>query len=566
MAASDSPAETTEAEPAAASYPAAGAEPREADTTSVDSTDHTLAYLRILRRKQHREDAKSTLYAIYCVVIMCAVWVVPYLVAAARAAQEGGPDGELAQRAVAALPASLTALLAMVMLSAARTARWRGPVRLDEAAVSWLLPHPVRRAALLLPSLRRSALFSLSAGTAIGGMAGFALQALTEGAWWTTTLAGLWAGAVTGLSCTSLGALVQRHQERLTGHAARWFTVAGCGVLLLTLLAGAAVVWQNPALSWVLLFSGPWGWALMPLAAAAGLAGGWAVLVGTGLSSALLAVAAPLALRTAPAVPARVLRLHALLSFKATAALYAMDVRGARAVARSVSARRTWRTLRLPPPQRRWLLVPWRDLTALLRSPSQLVSALVWALGSAMLLRLSAAVTGELSVLVMFLALTSCYTAASRAAVGARLDGEDRRRSDGLPWPPAALALRHAVVPCALVAVEVLGGVMACAALWGSVPGGALLLAGVPTFVVAALITAYRGDVPPHMLIGTDTAMGNTSALNVLMWRGRGPLVVIGFAAPAYLMPSATAMALGWLALVTVASGWWAYRVAARTT
>lgn len=561
MSASGSRLEADQAEGGTDAHPQDGEED-ERDAPPVDSTAHTLAYLRILRRTQHRTDAKNTLYAAYCAVILCAVWVVPYLAAAASAAQQGGPSGELALRMLAATPASLAALLAVVMLSAARTACWRGPVRLDEAAVSWLLPHVVRRAPLLLPSLRRSALFAASTGAAVGGMAGFALQALTAGAWWTTTLAGLWAGAATGASCTALGVLVQRRQERATRRGTRWWLAARGGALFLVLLAVAAAIWESTTLSWLLLLSGPWGWSLLPLATASGLASGWVALAGCVLTSATLGFAVPGVLRAARTVPTRVLRLQARLSIKATAALYTLDLRGARAIARSVYERRAWRGWRLPPPRRRWLLVPWRDLTALLRSPSQLTSALLRAGASAVLLRLSAESTDELSTLAGLVALVVGYSAAVRAAVAARLDGEDARRSSQLPWRHGTLALWHAVVPCLLVGVGALSGVTVSGAVWGAEPSGALLLAGVPAFVAAALVTTYQGDLPPHTLIGTDTAMGNTGALNALVWRGRGPLVVLGSAAPVYLMPLPALVALGWLAVVTGGALWWVRRVA----
>ena len=83
--------------------------------------------------------------------------------------------------------------------------------------------------------------------------------------------------------------------------------------------------------------------------------------------------------------------------------------------------------------------------------------------------------------------------------------------------------------------------------------------------MAAALVTAYRGDLPPHLLVGTDTGVGNTAVFNVLAWRARGPLVVLGLAAPAYLPSFPALVALGWFAVVTVAAFWWVRRVATRT-
>lgn len=554
----------TESEPATAPE-TPDPETPDPEAPALDTTVYTLTYLRVLRREQHRADTKGTLYALYCAVVLCSMWLAPYLAAAAHAARPGGPDGELARRALAAVPGSLTAVLALVLLSAARTACWHGPVRLEEPAVSWLLPHPVRRTALLLPTLRRSTLFSASVGAAVGGMAGFALQALTAEAWWATTLAGLWAGVVAGLSGTALGVLVQRHQERATRTGARGWPLARCGVLLLVSLAVGSVLWQSTALSWVLLWSGPWGWALLPLTAAAGLAGGWVAVAGCLLTVGTLGGALPLVLRAAPAVPARVLRLQARLATRTTAALYALDLRGARTLARSVHERRVWRGLRVPAPRRRWLLVPWRDLTALLRSPSQVVSTLVRACAGVLLLRLAAQSTGSPSTLAALLALVCAGSAAQRAIVAARLDGEDPRRSVALPWRRGTLALWHAVTPSLLVGVGALTGVAVSAALGGVTTAQLLLLAGAPAFVAAALVTAYQGDMPPHLAIGTDTGLGNTGALNMLFWRCKGPLIVVGAMAAPYLTPFPAPGALVWIAVVTAGALGWVRRAATRS-
>lgn len=530
--------------------------------SAVDSTEFTLAYLRVLRRGQHRADTRQSLYVLYCVTVIGAMWAVPYLAAAAVAAQEQSLHGPLADRALAGLPPVLAALLAGVLLLSARAACWRGPVLLGEPAVAWLLPQPVSRARLLLPALRRTALVTGASGAVLGALAGFALQAVTSTPWWATTAAGLWCGGITALSCTALRGLVQRYQEHLTRAGAREFLVLRGGFALLAVLAGCAVAWELTTLGWVLLWAGPWGWPGLPLAAATGLLDGgqpvWVALAGVLLSGGCLTLLGWYAHRSTPAIPARVLRLQSRLAFQLTAALYAFDLGGARHLAHGVYQRRGRRVWRPPPPGARWLLVPWRDLLALLRAPGRFGSALLWAVAGVVAWRLAHEWTDELGVLAALLALAASYRAATRAALGAELEGTDPRRSGPLPWTHAQLASLHAVLPTVVVVVGVLAGAVGCAATGHGHPTTLALLAAVPSCVAAALVSAYRGGMPAHHLIGTETGFGNTAALNVLLWHSRGPLTLLSLTAPAYLLPLAWSLALGWLGATALGLLWWA--------
>ena len=529
---------------------------------AVDSTEFTLAYLRVLRRGQHRADTRQSLYVLYCVTVIGAIWAVPYLAAAAVAAQEQSLHGPVADRALAGLPPVLAVLLAGILLISARAACWRGPVLLGEPAVGWLVPQPVSRAKLLLPALRRTALITGAGGAVLGALAGFALQAVTSTPWWATTAAGLWCGGTTALGCTALRALVQRHQEHLTRAGAREFLVLRGGVVLLAVLAGCAAAWELTALGWLLLWAGPWGWPGLPLAAASGLLQDglpvWVAIAGVLLSGGCLALLGWYAYRATPAVPARVLRLQSRLAFQLTAALYAFDLGGARHLTHGVYQRRTRRVWRPPPPGTRWLLVPWRDLLALLRAPGRFGSALLWAVAGVLAWRLAREWTGELGVLATLLALAASYRAATRAALGAELTGTDPRRSGPLPWTHAQLASRHAVLPTVVLVVGILVGAGGCAVIGHGHPATLALLAAVPSCVAAALVSAYRGSMPAHQLIGTETGFGNTAALNVTLWHSRGPLTLLSLTAPVYLLPLAWPLVLGWLGVTALGLLWWA--------
>lgn len=358
---------------------------------------------------------------------------------------------------------------------------------------------------------------------------------------------------------------VQRRQQRLTRAGAREFTLLRAGVGLLAVSAGLVACarlapggpdWPATLLVW----SGPWAWPALPLTAAAGQFGGAAgwgtAAAGVLLSGATLALLGRWALRDAPRVPARVLRLQSTVAHQLTAALYSFDLGGARRLASGVYRRAPARW-RPEPPRTRWLLVPWRDLLALLRAPGRMTGTLVWALAATAVVRFAAETSGELRVLASALGLALLSRAAGRAAVGAELDGADPMRSGPLPWPRGRLALRHAPLPIAVLGLAVAAGTALLAVTTGPQPSTLTLLAAVPACTAAALAGAYRGQMPPHLLIGTDTAMGNTGALNVLLWHCRAPLVLLLLATPAYpLLPHP--YALLWFGALTAGLLWWA--------
>lgn len=65
-------------------------------------------------------------------------------------------------------------------------------------------------------------------------------------------------------------------------------------------------------------------------------------------------------------------------------------------------------------------------------------------------------------------------------------------------------------------------------ALGGAVrPGLVVLVGAVPAFVAAALVNSYRGVIPPHILVGTQTPMGGTAPLQTVVWYLRGPLAAL---------------------------------------
>lgn len=487
------------------------------------ATDDTaaLAYLRALRAGHRRAQLRRTAYTAYCVLLLGGIWGVPYLTAVVRAASGGDWHGETADRVLAYLPLAAPAALVVAVVAAASRARWRGPVLLDVATAHWLLPLPVGRAAVLRPRLARAAALAGAAGVAAGAVGGLVVHALGAGRLAAAVAAGAGAGGAAAVLGVAAGTAVQRH-----GRVARALAAP------LPLAALAA----------------------FPLLAAAGRVPAW---LGAGATAVVAAGTAALAMRTwrtAPGVPARVLRRQATAALRLTAALYAFDMRLARLVVRGAGGRSSrWR---LPPPRRRWLLVPWRDATALLRAPSHLGWAACWWLAALALGGWSDGVGYG-----MLAALVAGYLAAASLAEPARLDGDDARRAAPLPWPPGALALRHALLPAALLLAA-----GAPAAVWWDGRGTATLLAAVPALVAAALFSAFRGVVPARLLVGSESPLGNTGPLQALAWQLRGPLVVLGaLAVPplARFGGMGTAAAVAWtLAAGAAALAWTRYTAA----
>ena len=223
------------------------------------------------------------------------------------------------------------------------------------------------------------------------------------------------------------------------------------------------------------------------------------------LALALLAAAALAALacadRAAPGVPAAALRARARTLGAISAAALSMNTRGvATAYTAAGGARRA--RFRLPPPRQRELVVLWRDLLALLRSPARLVSAVLLALLATALI----AVAGHshpVSLVLVASGVSLGYLAAAWLCEGARLDADDPRRS----VPPLrfqTLAWWHAGVPCLvlLVAAGIQAAAVCVAA--GDLRPLALLAVTIPVLVGGALVNAFRGSFSPSLFVGVD--------------------------------------------------------------
>jgi hypothetical protein len=172
-------------------------------------------------------------------------------------------------------------------------------------------------------------------------------------------------------------------------------------------------------------------------------------------------------------------------------------------------------------------VLPWRDLLAIARAPARLAAAVTVAVAAAGLMILAARAR-HVSLVPVACALTLGYLAAAWLCEGARLDADDPRRSVPLPFRFASLAWWHGVVPgLVLLAAAGVPVVVACV-LAGDPRPLALLVVTVPVLVAGALLNVFRAPLTPELFMGFDTPVGNTAAINIVIWVAWGPVLSVG--------------------------------------
>jgi Family of unknown function (DUF6297) len=492
-----------------------------------DSTEPTISLLRELRRGRARRQAASAAYWIYVVALLVALYGGTQIASAFHDLRHPPPPSAQAPRILHAAPPALAALALLVLLLLLRDALWRGPVTLPQVTVDWLLDTPVDRGRLLRPRFRISAAATVAAGAAVGIVPAAALVALGLGghsAGHVLRLIGIAMTSTALLFALGTGAagLIER-QEASAGCAgrprSRSWSLACAG------LAAWAAFGQPPgALTAVALWSGPWGWATQGMTALAGGTAPWWPLATALLGAAALCVVA-CAHRAAAGVPGSALRIRARTIGAMSAAALSMDARGVALAYRGAAGSRRAR-FRLPPPRRRELVLPWRDLLALGRAPSRLLSAAALELLAVGLI-VVAGLGGQLSLVPVASGLTLGYLAAAWLCEGARLDAEDTRRSENLPFRFGSLAWWHAAVPCLVLLAVAAAPVIVVAAATGDPQLIALLAVTIPVLVAGALVNVFRARFPPDLFDGVETPLGNTAAIQVILWLAWGPVLAV---------------------------------------
>ncbi|GGU52771.1 hypothetical protein GCM10010211_16600 [Streptomyces albospinus] len=492
-----------------------------------DRTEETLRWLRRKRRAHHRRRRRDTAVFVYSVALAAVGYgggcTARFLHSLRISADYGGLGGHV-QHTLPSLFAVLTLALALV---AARDALWRGPVVVDGPTMAWLLTQPVRRAAVLRPRYRMSAALSLGTGLLMGLVAAVVLQVIRLAPFGLALLAALPAALCLPPLALALGAAVERRPElarrvrRLTPYAA----------VMLALLAGQVALaftgHRLAVLEWAELWSGPWGWAAQPVVAATGGgAPGWPVAV------ALLAAVATAAFwyghRDAAHVPGAQLRGRAATMSAVASGMSTLELRAAKLAVINAGGDTPRRSMGLPAPRSRHLIVVWRDLLALLRTPGRLGRALAWGASGATAAGPGAGLSGAKGVLGLVAALLCGYFAVGALAEPARVESDDARRSAWSPFRFRTLMLHHAIVPAALGAL--LGVLAAVPYALSGAPWLLLVMPlCAPPFAAAAVFGACRGPARTDlMFMGASSPTGAPGPFLFAAWYATGPLVAVG--------------------------------------
>jgi Family of unknown function (DUF6297) len=494
-----------------------------------DSTGPTISLLRELRRGRAKKRAASAAYWFYLVVLAAVVYGNSQIAAAFRALRRPPPPTAQTFHVLHAAPGAMTALALLALLALLRDALWRGPVTVPQPTVDWLLGTPVDRGRLLRPRFRMSAALTTAAGAAVGivpaaALADLGLGGRSPGSLLRLTGITMASTALLFAFGTGSACLVERSPASW-----RWLRRATPAALAAAaafagLAAWAALGRPPGAVTAVVLWSGPWGWAAQGTTA---LAGGTAPL--WPLATALLGAAALASVtgahRLAATVPGAALRTRARTLGAMSAAVLNMDTRGVAHAYGAAGAPRRAR-LRLRPPRRRELVLLWRDLLALVRTPSRLFGATALALLAVGLLAVAGA-GRQASLVPVGCALALGYLAAAWLCEGARLEAEDTRRSENLPFRFELLAWWHAALPCLILLVVAGLPVVAASAATGNPRFLALLAVTVPVLVTGALVNVFRGEFAPDMFAGVDTPFGNTAAIKIFVWYAWGPVLAV---------------------------------------
>ncbi|MFG1808770.1 hypothetical protein [Streptomyces sp. NPDC049040] len=494
-----------------------------------DRTDETLAWLRRKRRAHRRARGRELAVLVYTVLIAVAGYGSSFAVSFLRGLEDGSGYADAARDLRAAMPALFALLTVGTAVLAARDALWRGPVVVPGPAVGWLLAQPVRRGRVLRPWFRLSAGLALIPGV-LAGVAGASVLRVTGLApLGTAILAALPAALCLPLLGVALGMAVERHPGAARA-VRRWTAPA---VLLLAALVAQTVLATNghrsPAVEQVELWSGPWGWAGQPVVdAIGGTAPAWPAAVA--LLAAATAAALAVAYRDAALVPTARLRERAATATTVSSVAWSLELRAAKLAIMDAGGGTPVRQVRLRPPRGRYgrhLVVTWRDLLTLLRTPGRLGKAALWTAAGAAVAGLGADLGGERRWVGLVIGLLLGYLAVGALAEPARLETDDIRRAAWAPYRFRTLMLHHGVVPALLGALL---GLLAAVpyALSGHTWTLLLLPLCAPPFTAAALVSASRGPARTQLLfLGGGSPVGGPGPFLYVAWYAAGPLVAL---------------------------------------
>lgn len=481
---------------------------------AADSRDRARATRAFLRSRRTR--FRPTAYQIYTTLVVGAI------------------AGALAGHAVSTLiGGSLDAhrllvfgpvALMLVLLTALRFGTWQGPVGFSSADVSFLLTAPIAIAALVRPKLDHGLWLGAAAGAVVAGVA----LLLTAGGGASISL-GRALGAVAGLAAFAVLAVAaswlvesSRRASGLVRRASPAVLVAGAALLAVS----ATSVGRS-----IGIWSGPWGWAVAPLAGSSG----WPLAVAATLITATAATM--VARHRAAAAGSEVFLARAQTRSGLTASAFTLDYRTARLTYRSALPARAMRLWRVRRPRQARRVILWRDALAMIREPARLGWATLFAAAAVV-----EALTHPGRPLPAGVAAIALYFAASLLSEPLRIDVDAPDTGALLlSWPFARLLIAHCALPIlvlsAIAATAIIGTVLAGAAgvaALALIP--AVLVPIIATAVLSAALATRRGGRVDENLLGrlltldaSNPGIAAVAVLWLIPWL-IGAAVVIGAA------------------------------------
>jgi hypothetical protein len=440
------------------------------------------------------------------------------------------------------------AVALVALVAVARWGTWQGPVVYAAPDVGFLLGAPLGRRALAMRPLARALGASAGVGAVVAAVALVGLAGDGRG-----IDAGPAAGLVAGVAL--IGVLGVAGAARVQC-SARWSrAIAIAFPASVALGAGlVAVASAGDTGRQVVLWSGPWGWAVQPVAGATTAAS--LLALGLLVVAAIVAVAAAARGFEPCATERHAVRAEARSG--AVASAWALDARTARlSLRRAAGPSRTRARRRLRAPRRPELAVPWRDATAALRAPQRTLGCAALALAAACV-----AIAAADRPAAEALAALGAYVAASIMLEPLRQDVDQPSASRVLLRRPfGRILLGHVAVPMAVLAAGAAVAGLALAAA-GELParGGAIALAAVaivPTVVLCAALSSRRGGRVPVSVLAMGSAADPSGGGIVIAWVLAWPVaaVVLGALPLVYLARGASVgSAVGLAVAVAVAA------------
>jgi hypothetical protein len=420
---------------------------------------------------------------------------------------------------------ALVALVAVV-----RWGTWQGPVVFAAADVGFLLGAPLSRRTLSARPLARA----LAAGAGVGAIAA-AVALVGLGGRGRGVGAAPAAGLAIGVGLLAILGVALAGRVQCS---ARWTRGAAIGLVLALPVAAGLVAASDAghAARTAVLWSGPWGWALQPVAGVT-TTSAVAALAALAVVAGAAVVATALAFGTCP-TERHVVRAEARSG--AVASLWALDARTARlSLQRAGGPRRGRGARRLRAPRRAALAIPWRDAVSAMRAPGRTLTGVALAGAAAAL-----AILAARHIAAEALAALGTYLAASTLLEPLRLETDQPSASHVLLTVPfGRVLLGHIAFPMAVVAGAAgLAGAVVAASGEVAARAGALAVMAVavtPAIVACAALSSRRGGRLPISVL-TAGATGDPS--------GGGGALIAWLAA----WPAAAAL-LGGLPVVLVA-------------